>query len=135
MTISLMLKAAMIWFVIAIFAILNGIFRESILLPTIGQPYALPVSGLCLSTIIFIITYISFPFFAKNNYLSYLLMGVQWVLMTLIFELLFGHYIFGKSWSTLLQVFNIMQGDLFILALLASLVSPLVVAKIKGALN
>ena len=60
--------------------------------------------------------------------------GLQWVVMTLLFEFIFGHYVTGKSWSALFQVFNIMQGDLFILILLVTLISPYLAAKIRGLL-
>ncbi|MBT8343816.1 MAG: hypothetical protein KJO45_03770 [Sulfurovum sp.] len=53
--------------------------------------------------------------------------------MTLIFELVFGHYVLGRSWSSILKVFDIMKGDLFIIVLFVSLISPLLVAKIKAA--
>jgi len=51
--------------------------------------------------------------------------------MTLIFEILFGHYMLGKSWSSILQVFSIMKGNLFIMVLVVSLISPILVAKLK----
>lgn len=131
MTLNLFLKVAMIWFIIVIVAVINGIFRESILVPYFGEAVALPASGITLAIIIFIIIYLSFKLFGKNKYLSYLYIGIQFVTMTLVFEFIFGHYVIGKSWSELLQVFNILEGDLFILALLVSLLSPLLVAKIK----
>lgn len=131
MTLNLFLKVAMIWFIIVIVAVINGIFRESILVPYFGEAVALPASGITLAIIIFIIIYLSFKLFGKNKYLSYLYIGIQFVTMTLVFEFVFGHYVIGKSWSELLQVFNILEGDLFILALLVSLLSPLLVAKIK----
>jgi len=131
MTLNLFLKVAMIWFIIVIVAVINGIFRESILVPYFGEAVALPASGITLAIIIFMIIYLSFKLFSKNKYLSYLYIGIQLVTMTLVFEFVFGHYVIGKSWSELLQVFNILEGDLFILALLVSLLSPLLVAKIK----
>ncbi len=51
------------------------------------------------------------------------------MVMTLIFEFLFGHYVAGKSWSSILLVFNIMNGDLFVIVLVVSLITPLLVAK------
>lgn len=132
MTVSLFLKTSMIWFVIALFAVANGIFRETVLVSNLGQNIALPVSGMLLSLIVFIVTYLSFHLFSKHNTLTYFLIGLQWVLMTLLFEFLFGHYVVGKSWSDILQVFHITKGDLFIIVLIASLFSPLLVAKIKG---
>lgn len=131
MSLNIFLKTAMIWFIIAIFAIINGIFRESVLSPYLGETVALPTSGITLAIIIFTITYISFRLFGKNKYLTYLYIGIQFVTMTLVFEFIFGHYVIGKSWSELLQVFNIFEGNLFIIALLSSLFSPFLVAKIK----
>jgi len=126
------LKASAIWFVIAFLAIANGLFRESFLVPNFGQSMALPVSGMLLSLIVFIVTYLSFPLFGKHNTAAYFLIGLQWVLMTLLFEVFFGHYMMGKSWSEILQLFNIMKGNLFSIVLIVSLFSPLLVAKIKG---
>ena len=131
MSVYLFLKAILIWFVTAIFAVMNGIVRENIFIPYLGESAALPVSGITLSIIIFAITYLSFDLFGKNGYLSYLYIGMQWVVMTLVFEFIFGHYVIGKSWSELLQVFNILGGNLFILALLVSLFSPILVSFIR----
>jgi drug/metabolite transporter superfamily protein YnfA len=122
----------MIWFVIAVLAVANGIFRENILVLRLGQSIALPVSGMLLSIIVFIVTYLSFPLFGKNNAPTYFLIGLQWVLMTLIFEFIFGHYIMCKSWSDIFAIFNIVKGNLFIIVLIVSLFSPLLVAKIKS---
>lgn len=132
MTVSLFLKISIIWFVIAALAVANGLFRESVLVSNLGESIALPVSGMLLSLIVFIVTCLSFPLFGKNNALTYFLIGLQWVLMTLLFEFLFGHYVIGKTWSDILEVFNIMKGNLFIFVLIVSLFSPLLVAKIKG---
>ena len=131
MNASLIFKVSIIWIVIAIFAVGNGIFREIILVPNIGHDPALPISGIILSLVIFLITYLFFPFLGKHDFKTYLLIGFQWVIITILFEFIFGHYVVGKSWSTIFQVFNIMKGDLFVLVLLASLLSPLLVAKLK----
>ena len=126
---SLFLKAAVVWFVMALFAILNGILRENLLIPSLGETIAQPLSGILLSILIFILTYLFFPFFAKHKSLTYLLIGVQWISMTLAFEFLFGHYVLGKSWLQILEVFNIFTGNLFTLALLVTLFAPLLVSQ------
>lgn len=134
MTAGLFIKVSLVWMAIATLAIGNGVFRESVLVPNIGQGAALPISGISLSFIVFVVTYLVFPFFGKRNLLTYFLIGAQWVFMTLLFEFLFGHYVSGKSWSSIFQVFNILKGDLFVLVLLTSLISPVIVAKIKSVL-
>lgn len=134
MTVNLFLKTSMIWLIIALLAIINGLFRENVLVGMIGPNMAVPVSGITLSMIVLIVTYVSFPLFGKHHALTYFVIGLQWVLMTLLFEFIFGHYVMGKSWFSLLQVFDIMKGDLFIIVLIVSLFSPLLVAKIKKIL-
>lgn len=132
MTIRLFLNAGLIWIVIAVLAIANGAFRENILVPALGHSFALAASGVSLSILVFTVTCISFPLIARNDTRTYFLIGLQWVSMTLIFEFVYGHYVAGQSWGSLLQVFNIMKGDLFIVVLITSLVSPLLVARLRN---
>lgn len=135
MTIALLLKASSVWLLIAVFAIINGIVRDKLLVPAIGNSLALPVSGLSLSLIVLMVTYLSIGFFGKRAARSYWLIGLQWVLMTLAFEFLFGHYVAGKSWQEIAQVFNVMSGNLMLLVLVTSLISPYLVARWKGLIN
>ncbi|UPT78435.1 hypothetical protein MN086_04625 [Sulfurovum sp. XGS-02] len=134
MTIILFLKTSMIWLIIAVMAIINGIFRENVLVGMISPNMAVPVSGITLSIIVLIVTYVSFPLFGKHHALTYFVIGLQWVLMTLLFEFIFGHYVMGKSWSDISEVFHIMKGNLFIIVLAVSLISPLLMAKVKRIL-
>jgi len=57
-------KAIAIWLVIVIMAIANAVLREKILNPAIGSALALPLSGLLLSAIVFLIAFIGYP---KNS--------------------------------------------------------------------
>jgi hypothetical protein len=125
-------KAAIIWFLIACLAVVNGLLREQLLAPKLGMAVALPLSGLSLSVIVFAVTYWLFFLIRGGNASTYLLLGLQWVLMTLAFEFLFGHYVAGKSWATLRAGLNPLTGDLFSLVLVVSLLSPSVVARMKG---
>ena len=61
-----------------------------------------------------------------------LFVGALWVLMTLAFDFLFGYFVADRSWSTLLDVFDISGGNLFTLVLLVSLFSPYVAFRMKG---
>jgi len=131
MTKSMAFRAAVIWLLIACFAVGNGIIRENILAPELGETLALPLSGLTLSIIVFMVTYFSFNFIGAKAKTTCIFIGAQWVFMTLIFEFTFGHFVADKSWSDLLQVFNVATGDLFLLVLLISLLSPCIVAKIR----
>lgn len=128
----IVLKAGLVWVCIACLAIANGLMREFLFVPLFGTSAALPLSGLSLGLIIFAVTFIAIGFIGATGKKHCLLIGTQWLLMTLSFELLFGHFVAGKPWAELMLVFNLTSGDLFLLVLLASFVSPFLVARIKG---
>ena len=131
----LILKVCAIWLLIAVVAIGNGVVRAQALIPALGTTAGLLVSGVSLSVIVFCVTYSAFNWFGRQRGVIYVAIGLQWVLMTLAFEFLFGHYVGGKSWSDILIVFNIAKGDLFLVVLVVTLLSPWVVAKLKGVLK
>lgn len=132
MTISQSLKASLIWLLIAVCAVINGVVRESLLTPSLGSDIALPISGITLSLIILVVTYLTFNFLQLTTRAQCLMVGAQWVAMTLLFEFCFGHYVTGKPWHEIFQVFNVMAGDLFLLVLLTCFSAPLLVSKMKA---
>ena len=130
MTASVGFKAALIWLGIACLAVINGVLRENLMVPLWGRQIALPLSGVTLCLLVFLSAWFSRGFIGAKTGVARLLVGIQWVLMTLAFEFLFGHYAVGKSWAILLQSFNIATGDLFSLVLVVSLLSPWLAARI-----
>ena len=134
MTTVLILKAAVVWVGIACLAIGNGVIREEIIAPIYGDIIALPLSGIALSLIVFVVAFFTFNFIGIRESNKCIYVGFQWVIMTLAFEFLFGHFVAGKSWLDVLQVFNVAKGNLFTLVLVVSLLSPYAVARIKGTL-
>ena len=135
MTITLVIKAAGIGVIIAVFAMANGVLREKLLVPNIGNTKALPMSGMTLSLLVFLITYFSIPALRKHTGTTFIFIGSQWVLMTILFEIVFGHCVAKKSWKELAQVLNVFKGDLFTLVLLSSLLSPYLTAGLRGMLE
>lgn len=129
---SLFLKACGIWLLMAVLAIANGAFRDGVLADVLGPATALPLSGLSLAGLVLIATWLCFPLIAGRKPSAYWLVGLQWLVMTLLFEFPFGHYVLGKPWPELLRVFDVGAGNLFSLVLLTSLLAPWLVAKFKG---
>ena len=128
---KLVLRCAAIWGVIACLAIVNGIVREVFVTPQLGEITALIVSGLTLSLIVFVVTFVAFGFLGADKTSTCLYIGLQWVLMTLILEVVIGRYIANKSWFEIAQVFDVTRGDLFILVLFTSMLSPYTVSRLK----
>ena len=129
--VEILLKATGIWFVIVIVAIFNGIFREKILVNLIGSKLALPLSGVLLAILVFLITLIFIPFIGSSVAKTYVWIGLFWLILTLSFEFLFGHFLAKKTWHEIMQVFNIKNGNLFIFVLFVTVISPWLAAKVK----
>ncbi len=56
--------------------------------------------------------------------------GVSWLILTILFEFVFGHYVVGHSWEHLLADYNILAGRLWSLVLLWTIVGPYIIYKI-----
>lgn len=129
---SLLLKALVIWLVILVLAIANAVIREKLLVPAIGPELSLSVSGLLLSAIILLTVFMTIPWFSSTENKIYIVIGFSWLVLTLMFEFLFSHFVAGKPWYEIAEVFDITQGNLFVLALLTILIAPWLSAKIRG---
>ena len=126
------LKSLIIWFCFIPIAILNGGLREYVLAKAIGEEWALPVSGIILSVCIFLITWLLLPrmikaFTSKDGWL----IGIGWALLTIVFEFAAG-LAGGSTVSELLAAYNPLSGNLWLLVLLTTLLSPVIVRKVKA---
>ena len=126
------LKSLIIWFCFIPVAILNGGLREYLLAKAIGEEWALPVSGIILSVCIFLITWLLLPrmikaFTSKDGWL----IGIGWALLTIVFEFAAG-LAGGSTVSELLAAYNPLSGNLWLLVLLTTLLSPVIVRKVKA---
>ncbi len=52
------------------------------------------------------------------------LIGGMWLIMTILFEFIFGHFIMGNPWLRLLHGHNLFQGRLWLLVLIWTTVAP-----------
>ena len=130
--VSIFYKAVLIWLLMVIAAIINGALRDRILALHFDSATALAMSGIMLSLLVFVICYLFIGYLGQAQQHQYILIGLFWVCLTLGLELGFGHYVLGKSWAEIMQVFNIRRGDLFLLVLIVSIISPWLSAKFKG---
>ncbi len=112
-------------------AILNGLFREKILIPGIGASKALFLSGIFLSLFIITIVAVSIGIFGKLRVKEYFMIGGFWVILTLVFEIVLGVVIRARPFEEIIKLFNICTGNLFLLVILTTFFSPWVTAKLR----
>lgn len=108
------------------FAILNGGFREYILEKYFTENISLAISGIILSVLIFIITLLLLPRIKKLTKKDCIKTGFIWLLLTIGFELYFG-LSSDSTLKELLQAYNPLNGNLWIVVLSSTLFSPILV--------
>ena len=117
-----------IWFLIIPLAIINGGLRENILIK-LGS-IALPLSGIILSICIFIVAYLLIPKIKNCTRRDYIIFGIIWFILTNLFDLLM--YISeGGGIEELLNSYNFLKGNLWILVVITTFISPIMVSKIR----
>ena len=126
----MLLKSLLIWLSIIPLAILNGGLRQRILEPVFGIKIANPVSGLILCLLIFIVSFIFIPQLGNGNIGTYLIMGVLWLFLTIVFETILGLFM-GNSFKEIVNAYNITTGNLWLIVVIFTGIVPLLVAKIR----
>ena len=61
-----------------------------------------------------------------------LAIGFIWLVLTIAFEFIFGHYVMGNPWSRLLRDYNLIEGRVWSLVLISIVVLPYVIYKIRS---
>lgn len=126
------LRAFLIWLLLLVLAVLNGTFRQGVLLPRLGDGTAHVVSTLLLCAVIFALAYFSIGYIRPRTAGDAWLVGLLWVGLTVAFEFGAGHYLFGTPWSRLLDDYNLAAGRVWVLVLLADLLAPVVAYRLRN---
>jgi len=128
------LRALLVWLGLVAVAIANGTVRQYLLLPVIGEHPGHVVSSVTLSLLILLVAWLAIRWIGPATVGEAWLVGAVWVLATIAFEFLAGHYLFGNPWSKLLADYDVRQGRVWLLVLLATAVAPRWAAGIRGTL-
>ena len=128
------LKSLLVWVCFIPAAILNGGLREHVLARSVGEKWALPLSGIILSACIFLITWFLLPRTVKAlSAKDSLRIGICWVFLTIAFE--FASGLAGGNTikeQELLAAYNPLTGNLWLLVLAATLLSPVIAGRVSG---
>ncbi len=117
------------WFAFPFVAILNGVLREVTYKNLVGDLPAHQISTVTGIIIFGIIFYFIFKKWKIENRDHALILGFIWLVLTILFEFGFGHFIMGNSWEKLLYDYNLTEGRTWSLFLLWLLIAPYVFYK------
>lgn len=122
---SVLLYPLGLWVVMAIVAILNGGFREIVLIPRVGDYSGHVLSTGLLATAILALSFAYFNWTPiEYTFLELLVVGILWTVLTVGFEFLVG-YVEGTPVSVTLGQYNLLAGQVWIAVPLTLLLSPL----------
>lgn len=123
-------KAFLIWLVLILLAIVNGAIRSYVTEPLFGANIALPLSGIVLSVMIFVTTYLLISKIGKSKPFVYILIGVMWLVLSNLFDFVMT-IVAGNPLSDFIGMFDITTGNLWSMVVVVCLISPILTAKIK----
>ena len=118
-------KATVVWLLIAVCAVLNGGFREAVLLPGLGMPAAIFLSGILLCVLIMVVSFVFIRWLGPLRTAQSLLVGLLWLFLTLAFEFGLGRFVQHREWSEILDAYTFKNGNLWPLVLVVTFLAPL----------
>lgn len=115
--------AALAWLAILVLAIGNGLLREAVLVPHLGQVAGTLASGLLLIAAVLAVAWLLLRWRPARSPGQAWRLGLGWLAATLVFETAFG-LARGLPWRELLSAYTFADGNLWPLVLVAVLLAP-----------
>lgn len=113
-----------------VIAIANGTLRQFVLLKYMSKLKAHQLSTITLIILSSVYVAFIFPFLSVQNSKQAFFIGFIWVVLTLLFEFSLGR-LTKKSWTYLLQDYNIVTGHIWLLFLFCLFMLPYVFYLLK----
>jgi hypothetical protein len=125
-------RALLVWVALCLVAIANGTVRQFLLLPSVGAYAGHVLSSVTLSLLILFVAWLSIRWIHPTTARAAWAVGVCWLAATVVFEFVAGHYLFHHPWSRLLADYDLRQGRIWVVVLVATLVAPRWAAGVRG---
>lgn len=127
----MLIRVFLAWLGMMVLAVLNGGLRDVLYKPHVGELAAHQISTVSLLIVFFGYFWLldtSRPVVSSKQAWT---IGTTWLVLTLAFETILGHFIIGQPWSRLLQDYDIFAGRVWILIPLWTLVGPYVMLRLR----
>ena len=120
----MMRRAIVVWCVFAVLAVSNGVARVSVMTPRLGDQAAHVIATVLLCAVIAALTWLLLPWLGPGSGRDAWALGATWLSMTMAFEFLAGHFLFGHGWDRLLADYNLAHGRVWVFVLITTLLAP-----------
>lgn len=127
-----LIRAFLVWLVIIAAETVHGILRGVLLVPIVGDLPARQIGVLIGSLLIFGVAYFFIRWIAARTTLQLLGVGLQWVVLTVLFEIGLGRFVLGLPWERITEDYDPTRGGFLGFGLLFVAVSPLLAVWLQG---
>ncbi len=114
------------WLGLVIIAVANGIVREKLYGQSMSELSAHQLSTLIVIILLGIYIFVLTIVFQIQSAKQAFMISSVWMIMTVIFEFVFGHFVAGQSWTNLFMDYNILNGRVWVLVLIWIFIAPYV---------
>jgi hypothetical protein len=132
---AMLARAAAVWFGIMLIAVANGALRIFVIVPLTGEGVGHIVSTLFLCLFVLFTAAATIRWIGAAGTAPLCAVGGLWLAMTLAFEFLAGHFLFGNSWDRLLANYDVAGGRIWVLVLVTTFFAPLLGRKLRGEIG
>jgi len=117
-------KATLTWLLLFVVMFANGAIRALVLQPQLGEDLARQVASLTGVALVLLVSWLFVRLSPEAKLAQLWWVGVTWLIATVAFEFLFGHFVSSLSWQALLADYNILRGRLWSLILISVCLGP-----------
>jgi hypothetical protein len=125
-------RSLVVWLGLLVLAIANAGVREALITPSMGALAGHVISTITLCAAILVLSWVTIGWIRPRSSGDAWAIGGLWFGLTVAFEFLAGHYLFGNPWSRLLEDYNVFRGRVWVLALLTTALAPFLCARARG---
>lgn len=114
-------------------AVANGAVRDLLYRPQMGERAAHQVSTVILVALFAGYYWLLARLWPLESAAQAWIIGAMWLAMTVLFEIVLGRFVSGHSWRTVFSDYNVLEGRLWILIPLWTLIGPYVFFRWRAA--
>jgi len=125
-------RAIVVWLGLIGAEIVHGIVRSIVLMPRVGDKRARQIGVFSGSLVNLGVTHLCIQWIGIKTVRALVGTGVIWVVLTVVFEVIFGRLVMRSSWERIRSDYDLAHGGLLPIGLVALAGSPLVAARLRG---
>lgn len=129
---AIILRAFLVWLLIAAAEVVQGILRVRFLNRRVGDHRARQMGVVSGCVLIFVIAWSTLPWIGARTGPDLVVVGFVWFVLMLTFDLVFGRLVFRARWARIAADFDPRRGNLLGFGMLFVFAAPMLVAKLRG---